>query len=162
MEEEDKIWSKWTFSVHHFLGLHTQIHMEYMYFNTEFKSQHGVKCFIGHKPVFFRVARRWIKTLSPFFVKLMRTTYIQEHYQTFFSFFSAYVCILNWNDAMSPWLGTQIKAQILTINQIHVTDQNVEPWICILIKQSYIILVLGGGINSSAGDHHTLSHSTVL
>lgn len=63
---------------------------------------------------------------------------------------------------MSPWLGTQIKAQILTINQIHVTDQNVEPWICILIKQSYIILVLGGGINSSAGDHHTLSHSTVL
>lgn len=47
---------------------------------------------------------------------------------------------------MSPWLGTQIKAQILTINQIHVTDQNVEPWICILIKQSYIILVLGGGL----------------
>lgn len=55
---------------------------------------------------------------------------------------------------MSPWLGTQIKAQILTINQIHVTDQNVEPWIRIL-KQSYIILVFGGGgVNSSAGDHH--------
>lgn len=42
-------------SVYQFFGLHMQIHMEYVCIPTvfEFKSQHGVKLFIGHKPVFF-------------------------------------------------------------------------------------------------------------
>lgn len=108
MEEQDKI-SNGHFCIPIFRLAYANTHGICIPTVFEFKSQHGVKLFIGHKPVFFWDARRWIKTLSLFFVKLMRTTYIQEHYQTFFlSFFC--ICLhfkLKWCCVTMTWHTNQ-------------------------------------------------------